>query len=142
MDDYGVPFRREVSRWRAPDGTGWRVMAYGHPGGSPTKLRELVQNPDTRRWHCDYDQGRRRSVPREEFEATYVPIEREPWRDVRITRLGELVNELLAEFADATGAPAGAAEQIAQALHEVEAVPEEMRRAGFRAGRQAGRRAR
>ncbi|UKD50933.1 hypothetical protein L3Q65_01155 (plasmid) [Amycolatopsis sp. FU40] len=135
---------------RAPDGSTWKVWNSGHVGWSPTELAAVVQDPDTRQWHAD-PARENRVLPRLEFEATYTAIGREPRRDPRITRLANLVAELLDEFEAATGSPAACAGQLEQAVADVEAIPEEtarratahaaqQRRTGFHLGQAARRR--
>lgn len=131
---------------QAPDGSTWQCCTSGSIGGSPTVLVAMTQNPDTRQWHTDPTR-KNRLVPQEEFEATYTVIEREPLRDARITRLAQLVGKLLTEFEARIGRPAACAEQITQAVADVEAIPEEAaqrsharavqaRRTGFHHGSQ------
>ncbi|GAA1281686.1 hypothetical protein [Saccharothrix xinjiangensis] len=127
---------------RAPDGTTWQVYNSGSVDWAPTDLVAVAQDPDTGQWHVT--PGREsRTLPHDEVETTYTPIPHEPLRDPRITRLANLVRELLAEYETATGGPASCADRLARAVADVEAIPEEAsRRAHGRAvqARRAGRR--
>ncbi|MFE0779076.1 hypothetical protein [Streptomyces sp. NPDC058861] len=131
--------------WRGPDGehheiSGWTVDegVYG--------LQRTVQDPETRQWSSVRD-AEKVSVEEDVFLRDYTLVPREPLADPRITRLGTLLDELLAAYEEATGRPPETAEEIRSALAEVKAIPEEARRrrhgsmlAAARRGHQRGRR--
>ncbi|MGK5529374.1 hypothetical protein [Streptomyces sp. URMC 129] len=116
---------------RAPDGTTW----YPYTTGPTAVLRAVVQDPDTGEWD-EPRTVRERTVPEEEL-ADYEVIPREPLRDPRITRLAGLVGRLLADYEEATGRPAAAADEVREALAAVAAIPDEAVRRRVGAARQA-----
>lgn len=124
--------------WKAPDGTHWRAYGPANYTDTGTDLYEVAQNPDTRQWHR-VSGGLSRGLPTTDFEATYTPVPAEPLRDPRITRLTELVTELLADYSRAAGHTHHATDAIRAALADVADIPQEARQQRHRATAQAQR---
>ncbi|MFE0779163.1 hypothetical protein [Streptomyces sp. NPDC058861] len=131
--------------WRGPDGGHYEIGGWRIDEGVYS-LYPTVQDTETRQWSLVRD-GEKVRVEEETLLRDYTVVPREPLADPRITRLGTLLDELLAAYEEATGHPPETAEEIRSALAEVKKIPEEARRrrhgsvqAAARRGYQRGRR--
>lgn len=123
--------------YRAGDGRHWGAYEHNYVVHL-VKLVPAVQDETTGRWAWG-DLTTHVTVTEDELASAYDVVPPESLRDPRITRLGVLVERLLAEHATATGQPAAAADEIRDALADVREIPEEWARKRTAAARNAAR---
>jgi hypothetical protein len=120
--------------WRAPDGRVWYLEGQHYLEGA--RLIPAVQDPHTRQWRPAADRQPELRVDNQTF-ADWQEVEQEPYQDARITRLTELVEDVLTAYQDATGHPPDQIEDLRAALAQVQAIPDEMHKRSSATARQA-----
>ncbi|WP_406398835.1 hypothetical protein [Streptomyces uncialis] len=126
MDETG-----RLTIYRGPDGRHWSKGPAWFDEAARAwiyTLTEAVQDPVTGRWAPDDAHGARIEVAAITRDSAYTQVSADPRGEPRIARLTDLVAELEADYAHATGHPHPRTGDLRTALEDAAAIPDAERR--------------